>query len=542
MSARTRLRATVDRASQEVSGLRALTRAGVLGLDRPSRMAEVAKALRTLGPFAAAPKIAAIRHGDQPAIADERGQISYRDFDESIDRLADVWRTELPGGATVGILCRNHRAPLIAAFAASRAGLNAVWLNTAFSARQASEVAAREGVDLLVRDADLADLAVDISTPYGEVVCDVTADRDHLDALIARGTVRPGVAPARPGRIVLLTSGTTGTPKGAPRPEPKGFVVAGSVVQRMPMRSREATVIGPPLFHGTGLLLALMTITLGSKLVLRRRFDAAEMLADIEAHRASTVCVVPIMLQRILALDDVEIAGRDLGTLRIVFCAGSQLPAAVGTRAQEVLGEVVYNLYGSTEVALATLATPADVRDAPTSVGRPLLGARVKVLDEAGAEVPPGVTGRIFVGTIMPFEGYTGGGGKEVVDGMLATGDVGHFDEAGRLYIDGRDDEMIVSGGENVFPREVEELLAAHPAVADVAAIGVDDEEFGERLRAFVVLRSGATASEDELKDHVRSNLARYKTPRDVVFLEALPRNPTGKVLKRELAAWVAPD
>jgi fatty-acyl-CoA synthase len=537
-----RILATAERASQEISGLRALTRAGVLGLDRPDRMAAVARALRTLGPFAAAPKIAAIRHGDLPAIADERGEISYREFDESIDRLADVWRTELPAGATLGILCRNHRAPLIASFAASRAGLNAVWLNTAFSARQASEVAAREGVDLLVRDADLAEIAADIRTAHGEVVCDVTAERDELDALIARGTPRPDVVPSRAGRIVLLTSGTTGTPKGAPRPEPKGFVVAGSVVERMPMRSREATVIGPPLFHGTGLLLALMTITLGSKLVLRRKFDAAEMLADIEAHRASTVCVVPIMLQRMLALGEEEIADRDLTQLRIIFCAGSQLPAAVATRAQEVLGEVIYNLYGSTEVALATLATPLDVREAPTSVGKPLLGARVKVLDEAGDDVPTGVTGRVFVGTIMPFEGYTGGGGKEIVDGMLATGDVGHFDAAGRLYIDGRDDEMIVSGGENVFPREVEELLAAHPAVADVAAIGIDDEEFGKRLRAFVVLRPGAGATADELKDHVRSNLARYKTPRDVCFLDALPRNPTGKVLKRELAAVVVPD
>jgi fatty-acyl-CoA synthase len=203
----------------------------------------------------------------------------------------------------------------------------------------------------------------------------------------------------------------------------------------------------------------------------------------------------------------------------------------------DLLGEVVYNLYGSTEVSVATLATPRDIRAAPTSVGRPTLGVQVRLLDERGHEVAQGTTGRIFVGTTSPFEGYTGGGGKEIVDGLLSTGDVGHLDERGRLYIDGRDDEMIVSGGENVFPREVEELLVTHPGVADAAVIGVDDTEFGQRLRAFVVPVPGATVTADEVRAFVRDNLARYKVPRDVLFLDELPRNPTGKILKRELAA-----
>ncbi|HEX6391716.1 MAG TPA: AMP-binding protein, partial [Solirubrobacteraceae bacterium] len=337
-----------------------------------------------------------------------------------------------------------------------------------------------------------------------------------------------------PGRIVLLTSGTTGTPKGAPRADPKGFVGAGAALERMPMKAREATVVAPPLYHGTGLLIALLSIGLGSKLVLRRKFDAAQFLDDIAAHRATGVCVVPIMLQRVLALGEEEIRKRDLSSLRVVFCAGSQLPAEVALKATEVLGDVIYNLYGSTEVALATMTTPEDVRSAPTSVGKPLLGSRIKILDERGQEVAQGQTGRIFVGTISPFEGYTGGGGKEVIDGMLSSGDVGHFDADGRLYIDGRDDEMIVSGGENVFPREVEELLVTHPAIVDAAVIGVEDAEFGQRLRAFVVTRE--EVSEDEIKGFVKDNLARYKVPREVVFLEDLPRNPTGKILKRELA------
>ena len=200
-------------------------------------------------------------------------------------------------------------------------------------------------------------------------------------------------------------------------------------------------------------------------------------------------------------------------------------------------GDNVYNLYGSTEVAYATVATPADLRAAPGTAGRPPRGTTVRIIDEDGNDVPQGEVGRIFVGNEMSFEGYTGGGGKEVIDGLLCSGDVGHIDPGGRLFIDGRDDEMIVSGGENVFPREVEDLLADHEAVVEAAVIGVEDAEFGQRLKAFVVVKDGAEVSEDDLKAHVKANLAGYKTPREVEFLDELPRNATGKVLKRDLHA-----
>ena len=146
-----------------------------------------------------------------------------------------------------------------------------------------------------------------------------------------------------------------------------------------------------------------------------------------------------------------------------------------------------------------------------------------------------GATGRIFVGNDLAFEGYTGGGGKDVIEGLLSSGDVGHFDEGGRLFIDGRDDDMIVSGGENVFPAEVEELLSGHEAIAEAAVFGVDDEQFGQRLAAVVVVRGEQQLSEDEVRRFVKSNLAGYKVPRDVRFVDELPRTSTGKVLKREL-------
>ena len=468
MNGALQLSQAIRRASLEVRGLRAAVRAGMLGLESPRTLRGIAAALRGYGAFGSASRIAALRHGDLAAIADDRGELTFNELDERVNRLANALGAKgLGPGSSVGVLCRNHRQLLIVAFAVTRAGLSVIMLNTSFSARQCAEVAEREGVDLLVYDIELGDAVADVHAPFGKLAVAIDdPGADDLDRLIAEGAATLPPSPVSAGRIVILTSGTTGTPKGASREDPRGFVGAGAVLERMPMRGREATVVAPPLFHGTGLLIALLSIGLGSKLVLRRRFDAAQFLDDIARHRATAVCVVPIMLQRMLALGEDEIRDRDVSSLRVVFCAGSQLPAEVAISTMDALGEVIYNLYGSTEVALATMTTPADIRAAPTSVGRPLLGSRVRILDDHGCELPQGQIGRIFVGTLSPFEGYTGGGAKEIIDGMLSTGDVGHFDAAGRLFIDGRDDDMIISGGENVFPREVEELLLTHPAIS----------------------------------------------------------------------------
>ncbi len=530
------LLAVLDRAVLEGRSLAAMTRAGVLPVGRPDHLLGMVRSMKAYGPFGGAVAAATAHHADRTAILDERGEITYRDLDRTVNQLSNVLRATYAPGQTVGILMRNHRNPLVVAWAASRAGLNTVWLNTAFSAPQLAEVAGREGVDILFVDADLAPLAAALTIPV--ITTDIATPTDDLDAYLAAGSTTPPPSPARPGRLILLTSGTTGTPKGAPRTEPKGYTLPGSLLERMPMRSRGVTVIGPPLFHGTGLIMTLISIALGSKVVLRRSFSPEQFLADIVDQRATTVCAVPVLLQRVLALGDEHLAGVTTPDLRVVFCSGSALPAAVSAEFQDRFGDVIYNLYGSTEVSIATIATPDEVRHHPTSVGKPALGSRVELIGDDGKPVAHGQRGRVFVGTVTPFEGYTGGGSKDTVDGMMATGDVGHFDEAGRLYIDGRDDDMIVSGGENVFPAEVEELLIAHTDVEEAAVVGVEDAEFGMRLRAFVVCHEGRTLGEDDVRTLVRENLARYKVPRDVIFLDELPRNPTGKVLKRNLVQW----
>jgi fatty-acyl-CoA synthase len=299
--------------------------------------------------------------------------------------------------------------------------------------------------------------------------------------------------------------------------------------------SDDTTVVAAPLFHGFGLFGANLALALSSTIVLRNRFDPERVLADIAANRAKVLVVVPVMLQRLLSLPRSVIDSYDTSSLRVVLCGGAALSGELANRFMDRFGDVVYNVYGSTESGFATVANPRDLRKAPGTAGRPTPGVTVRIVDERGERVANGTVGRVLVGSGLRMDGYTGGGGKEIIDGLVVTGDVGHLDRWGRLFIDGRDDDMIVSGGENVFPAEVEDVLMTHPAVAEAAVIGVPDAEFGQRLRAFVALADGHNATEDELKSYVHDQLARFKTPRDVVFVGALPRTATGKVLKREL-------
>ncbi len=514
-------------------------RSGVVGIDPPHRVAQMLLAFERYGMLGGAVVASAIRHGSRAAVIDERGELTYKELDEHSNAIANSWRERgLRAGEGVAILVRNHRGFLEAVFAAAKCGARIILLNTSFAGPQIREVAEREGTDLLVYDDEYTEILAGVEEPrrgrWRAWVDD--PGEDTLDALIERGDSgrppRPGVSP----RVTILTSGTTGTPKGAPRSDPRSLVLLGGLLSKVPFKAEETTEMCVPMFHALGFAQSLVGIGLGSTLVLRRGFDPEQTLDSLERHRASAMVMVPVMLQRTVELGEEAIERRDTSALRIIFLSGSKLSPDLARRAMELFGPVIYNLYGSTEVSYATIATPSDLQAEPSTVGEVVRGSVVKILDDEGRELPAGQSGRIFVGNLSQFEGYTGGGGKEQVDGLMSSGDVGHFDSAGRLYVDGRDDEMIVSGGENVFPAEVEELLARHESIADAAALGVEDEKFGQRLKAFVVLRDGASLTEDEIKDYVRDNLARYKVPREVVFIHELPRNATGKVLKRELA------
>jgi fatty-acyl-CoA synthase len=518
-------------------------RAGMLSLDSPVKLARTAWALRQYGLLGGMVGSAAIKHPEKVALVDELGELRFTDLDERSDALANAWRERgIKAGDGIGILCRNHRGFFDAIFAAAKVGGRTLLLNTDFGGPQLRSVCRRESVQMLVYDEEftaVVDGAVveGMEPLHGRFVAwsDGKPPKNSLERLIRSGSTEAPPRPAQNQRIVLLTSGTTGTPKGAPRPVGISFIVPGGLLSKIQYRTSDRIFVAAPFFHAWGLLNATTAVALGATVIMRRRFDPEHTLDSLQRYRCTGLSVVPIMLRRIIGLDTEVIKARNLSDLRIITVSGSQLSAELATRAMDVFGDVVYNVYGSTEVSYATIATPEDLRTAPGCAGSPPFGTTVKIVDEHGEELPAGRTGRIVVGNLALFTGYTGGGSKEVVHGLMLSGDVGHFDEAGRLWVDGRDDEMIVSGGENLFPREVEELLATHAAIEDVAVIGVPDNEFGQRLRAFVVKAPGAELDADGVKEFVRSGLARYKVPRDVIFLDTLPRNPAGKVLKREL-------
>ena len=517
----------------------AAARSGILGPSRPDKVARMGLEVTRRGPFGAAATIAAIRWGDRPALEDELGTLTYVDIDRRSNALANAWLAEgMKPGDTIAILCRNHRGFADATYAAAKAGFRAVYMNTEFAGPQIEDVCKREGVAALVFDEEYHERAPDWAERHYRAWTDsgdAGGAQATLEDLIAASPSTPVDAGSVRPTVVMLTSGTTGTPKGAPRSEVGTINSLGALLERVPFRTGEVTYIAPPFFHALGFANLSIALSFGSKIVCHRRFDAEEFLRGISQHRATTAVVVPAMLQRTLALGSERLSEFDTSSLRIIFCGGSQLPGVTATATLEAFGDVLYVLYGSTEVSYASITVPRDHREAPTTVGKPTLGTSVRLLDDEGKEVPRGKTGRIFVSNGMEFEGYTDGQTKEVVAGLMSSGDVGHFDEAGRLFIDGRDDDMIVSGGENVFPQEVEELLLAHPALADAAVIGVDDEDFGQRLAAYVVVAGAEAPSADEIKTYVRGNLARYKVPRDIHFIGELPRNATGKVLKRKL-------
>ncbi|HVW16787.1 MAG TPA: AMP-binding protein [Solirubrobacteraceae bacterium] len=533
----------LDLAAGKLFTARVLARCGVLAPESPVVVARVARTMRAWGPTPAGGyTVSALRRPDAPAVHDDRGTLTFAEVHRRTNALARSLAAEgLGPGDGVAIMCRNHRGFVEAVVACSKLGVDALYLNTAFAGPQIAEVVRAEGPAAIIADAEFSGLVAEASAGRRRFVAwhseDTAADAPLLDDLIAAGEdwdLRP---PASRGRVVILTSGTTGAPKGAGRHQPHSLDPAAALLDVIPLRAGEPTMIAAPLFHSWGLAHFTLGMALGSTLVLRRHFDPEGMLEAIARHRATALIVVPVMLQRILELPDDALERHDCSSLRVVAVSGSALPGRLAIDVMDRFGDVLYNLYGSTEVAWASVAGPADLRVAPGTAGRPPRGTVVRLLDAEGREVAPGETGRIFVTNEMVFEGYTGGGGKPVVDGLLGSGDVGHLDDEGRLFVDGRDDEMIVSGGENVFPREVEDLLAHHPGVEECAVVGADDGAFGQRLVAYVVVRAGAEPPTAEaLKAYVRDNLARFKVPRDVHFVDALPRNGTGKVVKRELA------
>jgi fatty-acyl-CoA synthase len=514
------------------------------GFAAPVRPDKIARAIWLLQRWSNTPagaySINALTNPERDAVIDELGSLTFRELHLCTNALAhELSAAGLGPDQNVAVMCRNHRYFVEATVALSKLGANTLYLNTAFAGPQIAEVVKREAASAIIYDSEFEGLLAAAKAGracYTAWEGDSKSSQPTLEQLIEtgdRGDLHP---PPAPGRVVILTSGTTGMPKGATRSQPKNLDPAVTLLSRLPLKARERTLIAAPLFHSWGFAHFSLGLLLSSTYVLQRRFDPEATLAAVERYRPTVMAVVPVMLQRIMELPEKMRRKYDTSSLRVVAVSGSALPGKLATSFMDEFGDILYNLYGSTEVAWASIATPEDLRAAPGTAGIPPRGTVVRLFDDQNHEVQPGGTGRIFVANEMLFDGYTGGGNKAHIEGMLSTGDVGHIDASGRLFVEGRDDEMIVSGGENVFPAEVEDLLARHAGVAEAAVVGIPDKEFGQRLKAFVVRRPGSKLTDEQLKTYVKSNLARYKVPREVEFMDELPRNSTGKILKRELA------
>lgn len=521
--------------------LKTLRKAGMIGGLSPRSLPIAASALMRGGTTpATAIRIAAAKYPERVFIEDDLGELSYGEVHRRSNALARAFGALGIGpGDGLGLMCRNHRGFVEANLAGWKLGATVVLLNTMFSGPQLADVMEREGTKLLVLDQEFEDLLATAPESV-ERVCGFESepgksDLSSLEDLIAANDDSDLPWPEKQGRNVILTSGTTGTPKGAQRPAPSGLSVMVGLLDRIPHRSDETIVMAAPLFHSWGYLNSVIATSIGARMVLQHRFHEAETMELVDEYDADVLVAVPVMLQRILELDPAVSDKFKARNLRIVTLSGSALPGGLATAWMDRYGDNIYNFYGSTEVAMGSIATPEELRIDAATAGRPPYGTSVRLIDSNGADVPAGETGRIFIRNEMTFDGYTGGGNKEDMDGYLASGDVGHFDENGLLFIDGRDDEMIISGGENVYPAEVEDLIAGRDDVVEVAVVGVEDEKFGQALKAFVVTKQPDVLDEDAVRSFVKENLASFKAPREVVFLAELPRNATGKILKRSL-------
>jgi fatty-acyl-CoA synthase len=529
-----------------LESIRALHVAAVL-LRRgwsPATLGAIRRSQRQLGACLAASFVAsAARRPDAQALLDERGALCFEELSDQILRTATGLASRGIGPESrVALLCRNHRDFVIGAAAAGVLRARLILLNTASAAPEIGRVVRRENVELLIHDCDLGDAVSEVPPATPRVLAwtdGATPDGVVTLDQLGSGAERLAQPPTRrPTDAVILTSGTTGAPRGALRsgngPSRLSLV---RMLERFPVRLDGSALLAAPLFHTWGLAMLNIAAMLSNTLILQRRSDARQVLAALAQHRPDLFVATPPVLQRMVELPAELRAAHDTSSLRIAASSGAALTGNLATRWMECFGRNLYCFYGSTELHVVAFATPDDLAAAPSTVGRPVPEVEVRVVDAAGREVAPHVVGRVVVRSPSRFAGYTDGSAGASEGDMLVTRDLGHFDERGRLYIDGREDDVVVSGGEKVLPGEVEDLLSQHPEVLEVAVIGVSDSEFGQRLKAFVVPRPGAHPLEGDLKGYVRERLARYKVPRDVELVAELPRTDTGKILRRLLGS-----
>jgi len=517
---------------------------------RPRGLYEMAKSLNR--EFQNPGAIYAIHAKNQPervALRFRGRSVTYGELDDRLDRLASgLVARGLERKQSVLVMMKNRPEFVEIGAAAGRAGAAAVSVSWRSTPNELAYLANNSGARFIFFDHELwptIDHArASIHVPNERLVAiggDVPGVARYEDLLSA--TKRTFEGDDEAAAVVTYTSGTTGKPKGAVRKFPREmFVQILEFIARTPIKSTDVHLCVCPLYHMTAFAFFTMTHVVGGTVVIADEFKPESFLELVEHERVTTTAMVPTMLQRLLTHGTDAIRAHRTRSLRAIFCGGAQLPAQLAIDAMDVLGDVVFNFYGATELGIVTLASPADLRAAPGTIGPAVFGNDILLLDDEKNPVKPGGVGELFVKNAMLVAGYHGNDAamrESMHAGYFSVGDLARRDEDGRYFIEGRKRDMVISGGVNVYPAEVEGAIEAHPQVLEAAVVGVPDPEWGERVKAFVVARAGERIDEGELKQFLRERIAGPKVPREYAFIDALPRNPTGKVLKNDLRARV---
>ncbi len=472
-------------------------------------------------------RFAARKYGDEIAVVDENETISYKDLYLQSQNLADVLQEDfqLQPGSKTAFICRNHAGFIRALCASARIGGRLFLLNPEMTAEQFNALAAKHQFDFLFYDAEIAHLIEGDKADWTKKSFIANgAENISLKKLSSNGNQkRAKIKRAFSGEIIVLTGGTTGTPKTARR-KPSVFNFLNpffALLTQLHLDKYQSVYIATPAYHGFGIAAIIIGIILGEKMFLLPRFDAAKACSLIEKNQVEAITVVPLMLQRMINFD-----ANALSSISCIISGGAALNPALVAEAQARLGDKLFNLYGTSEAGFSVIAAPADLRRFPDTIGRKIAGVNLAVLDANDNPVPTGSVGKICIKSRWSVK---------TDDNFVETGDLGFEDENGFLFLRGRTDEMIVSGGENVYPIELENILAKHPAVEQVAVVGIPDLEFGQRLKAFIVPAVGANLTEAEIKDWLASRVARFQMPVAVEFLVELPITAIGKINKKAL-------
>lgn len=479
--------------------------------------------------------------GDKPAIHDRDGTLTFRELEFRANQAARMLQSfGLKGSDRVALLLRNTHEMIEATLGAQKMGYVACPLNTWAKTKELQVTIESSDAKVLIYDTAHAEqveksatddmILVFVGDPGKAVPGSVSYEESldqHSDAPLPPITRDRGSA-----KVIIHTSGTTGKPKGAARDSSAaGIGALANLMEIVPYR-RDDTILCPaPMFHSFGLATVTFATALGATLILPEKFDAERSLELIERHKATCASFVPVMLRRIVRLDDEIKKKYDLSSLRIVLASGSALTPELRLAVCETFGPVLHDLYGSTEAGWVAIAGPKDIEEHPDSVGKAVAGIEVRILDEERNDVPTGETGEIFVRSNIMFEGYTSGEEKESVDGYISIGDVGHLDDEGYLFIEGRADDMVVVGGENIYPIEVEQAIQSIKGVSEASVLGIDDDEYGKILVAFYE----GDPDTGTVEKHCKNELASYKVPKRFYKLDEFPRTGAGKVIKREL-------